>query len=222
MPAFKDKTGNRYGRLVVMERDDNRKGRVFWKCKCDCGEITSIASTSLNDGRGSKSCGCTIWPKLIPGRACEAPTAKYPNGRTGTHAGWMSHYTHGEEACEPCRKARNSRQQKWRAENENQAFDYHLRARFNITVVQYLEILERQGGGCAICGKVEYGDKRLHRFHIDHDHNCCPEVGRSCGKCVRGLLCRGCNTALGNFGDNANRLLKAVDYLNAWDETREV
>ena len=102
---------------------------------------------------------------------------------------------------------------KWREDNELKAFDYHLRTRFHITVEDYLTILDAQGGGCAICGATYFGDKRLKRFHVDHDHSCCPEAGRSCGKCVRGLLCHGCNTALGNFGDDRDRLEKAIQYL---------
>ena len=31
---------------------------------------------------------------------------------------------------------------------------------------------------------------------IDHDHSCCPE-SRSCGQCIRGVICSGCNTMLG-------------------------
>lgn len=63
-------------------------------------------------------------------------------------------------------------------------------------VVQWL----RQGRklSCDLCGR------RLQRHrggiqalpHIDHDHTCCPG-SRSCGNCVRGILCEGCNLQIG-------------------------
>jgi hypothetical protein len=48
---------------------------------------------------------------------------------------------------------------------------------------------------------------------VDHDHACCPDSMKSCGKCVRGLLCSGCNRALGiveRKGEQAQRYLDAV------------
>lgn len=59
---FLDETGNRYGRLVVMERDvdyisSTGKKRVQWKCKCDCGNIVTIDGVSLRQGL-TTSCGC--------------------------------------------------------------------------------------------------------------------------------------------------------------------
>lgn len=54
-------------------------------------------------------------------------------------------------------------------------------------------------------------------LHIDHDHSCCPNIAdrnKGCGTCVRGLLCGGCNKALGMLGDDAARVQGLVDYLN--------
>lgn len=52
-----DLTGNRYGRLVVIERSESRGHYTFWLCRCDCGETIAINAYSLKDGR-TKSCGC--------------------------------------------------------------------------------------------------------------------------------------------------------------------
>lgn len=74
---------------------------------------------------------------------------------------------------------------------------------YGMTVEELRAVL---AAGCTICGSD--GD-----LHIDHDHRCCPERGRSCGRCVRSALCSGCNTGLGQFADDPERLRAAADYL---------
>lgn len=66
---------------------------------------------------------------------------------------------------------------------------------YGITAERYLLMLEEQGGGCAICGKTAKSNGRS--LAVDHDHACCRTEFRSCGQCVRGLLCSVCNIALG-------------------------
>ncbi|RFS81363.1 hypothetical protein D0T12_32545 [Actinomadura spongiicola] len=73
---------------------------------------------------------------------------------------------------------------------------------------------------CAICGRVD-DEKGSKRFAIDHDHTCCSTAGRSCGKCIRGLLCVSCNAGLGGFRDNIELLAKAIDYLRSHSERSE-
>lgn len=58
MPAFNDKTGRRYGRLVVERlhaRDKWHKAK--WFCRCDCGWQKVILGSDLESGR-TQSCGC--------------------------------------------------------------------------------------------------------------------------------------------------------------------
>jgi hypothetical protein len=71
---------------------------------------------------------------------------------------------------------------------------------YGITVEDYDQMLESQGGGCYICG-VGPSSRAL---DIDHDHRT--------GK-VRGLLCSNHNRALGLLGDDPDLLLAAHTYL---------
>jgi hypothetical protein len=71
-----------------------------------------------------------------------------------------------------------------------------LKHRYGITPAQYDEMLARQGGVCGICKGPPHGRSTTVYFSVDHDHACCPGP-RSCGKCVRGLLCLRCNNDVG-------------------------
>ena len=50
--------GNRYGKLVVIERvENNRYNHVCYRCKCDCGGETVVDAGNLRQGT-TNSCGC--------------------------------------------------------------------------------------------------------------------------------------------------------------------
>lgn len=54
-----DETGHRYGKLTVLGRAPNQPGKTqaFWRCQCDCGNITEVIGQSLRGGK-TRSCGC--------------------------------------------------------------------------------------------------------------------------------------------------------------------
>jgi hypothetical protein len=103
----------------------------------------------------------------------------------------------------------------WRAKNvaENPDFfwESNLRHNYQMSRERYDALLAKQNGGCAICGGLNDTDKRL---CVDHDHGCCPNQKKSCGKCVRGLLCSRCNHMLGHAKDNPGILAAGITYLN--------
>lgn len=75
-------------------------------------------------------------------------------------------------------------------------------AKYGLTEIAYEELLEKQGGVCAICRRSPESQKR--RFCVDHDH----VTGA-----VRGILCYRCNFILGHSKERVDILYKAIAYL---------
>lgn len=88
-----------------------------------------------------------------------------------------------------------------RAANPEAFHEYNIKSKYGITLEEYTALLRKQGGGCAVCGARK--DPRGTRLSVDHDHTT---------KIVRGILCAGCNSAIGRLGDNPSGLLAAHKY----------
>lgn len=97
-------------------------------------------------------------------------------------------------------------------ENRRKAREGQLKRKYGITLEQYNKMLEDQNGVCLICSGTGGMSHMLTPLVVDHDHTCC-EGQTTCGKCVRGLLCSGCNTGIGLLKDDPNILLAAAAYL---------
>lgn len=72
MSVLIDLTGQRFGRLIVIERVNDtldKSGRKYstWKCQCDCGNYTNATTNNLRSGN-TKSCGCYHKEKLKNGK----------------------------------------------------------------------------------------------------------------------------------------------------------
>ena len=81
---------------------------------------------------------------------------------------------------------------------------------YSLTLERYNELLADQAGVCGSCKRAE---PRGGRLSVDHDHACCAG-SKSCGRCVRGLLCRRCNLMLGHAGDSKDVFVGLIEYLN--------
>ena len=92
MSKLIDLTEQRFGKLRVLSRAENVKGRTAWRCRCKCGTETVKITKYLRNG-DTTSCGCagkhvcetkhglsykipeyTVWKRLR--RRCNSPTAK--------------------------------------------------------------------------------------------------------------------------------------------------
>jgi len=86
MPSFINITGQRFGRLVALEREGYGEGHVRWRCRCDCGR--QIIAVGKNLRRGvSKSCGCLRFDGHLRQRHGEASNK---GGRTPEYVCWKN------------------------------------------------------------------------------------------------------------------------------------
>ena len=93
--------------------------------------------------------------------------------------------------------------------HQQSAWRGHLKLFYKISEEQYNELLDEQGGCCAICRRPQ--DYFRKRFAVDHNH----ETGK-----VRGLLCPNCNQALGHMRDDPHLFVRAAMYLKHYEESK--
>lgn len=78
-----DLTGQRFGRLIVLEFMPDEKIKGSWLCKCDCGKEKVILDCSLKSG-GTKSCGCLQKEQM----SLKMTGQKYTKGNTYTRGNY--------------------------------------------------------------------------------------------------------------------------------------
>ncbi len=77
-----------------------------------------------------------------------------------------------------------------------------MRRAYGLEPADYQDILNSQGGLCAVCRGGPNGPGN--RLHVDHCHG---------SNRVRGLLCAKCNTATGLLNDDPDRAESLAAYL---------
>lgn len=80
MSALVDLTGRRFGRLVVLEMAQDNGKITRWKCRCDCGNISTVTVYNLTNGH-TKSCGCLRDEKVRERAIARNATHRKTNSR---------------------------------------------------------------------------------------------------------------------------------------------
>jgi len=122
MPTRLNLAGKQFGKLTAIRPDGNDKRmRVIWLCRCDCGKECRVQSTNLANGH-TQSCGCLVTNRL------RTPSESIAIRNAAT-ARW--HQSH---------KVREKHDRRQRSIVSH-----------GLTVEQYDELLEKQNGVCALC-----------------------------------------------------------------------
>lgn len=221
MPVFEDLTGQKFNRLLVLSRDPSITNRTYWKCHCDCGNEALVRADSLHSG-AIASCGCfhseaakevgMLKRVSLEGKTeKKCPSCKKIVLKGGfTERNWLKNGR-------PCIACVSTKGKIYARANDSRLKNYRLKSKYGITWAQFEAMLLRQFGRCLGCQRdFDLGKKRS--ICVDHDHSCCPR-DKSCGKCVRGLLCQDCNNTLGRANEDKATLRRLISYLD-YDRTK--
>jgi hypothetical protein len=107
-----------------------------------------------------------------------------------------------------CKLCCKQHKQKWITENRDKTKVNALWTKYRLRKDQFDDLLQSQNNKCAICNNT-FNETP----NVDHDHSCCKNY-RSCGNCVRGLLCSRCNEFLGKYEANFHLIDKINQYIS--------
>jgi len=125
--------------------------------------------------------------------------------------------------CPPCAKARNREAaRRWREANPEKAREAtrktmarrrkeapaaiawaKAKSKYRLTEESYAAMLAEADGKCLVCAQ-SFTEAGTGKIVIDHHHG----SGQ-----VRGLICSGCNTAIGYVREDIERMTRMISYL---------
>lgn len=184
-----DETGNRYGRLTVLERaGSTTQGAAAWLCQCGCGEQVIVSGSHLRVG-ATKSCGCLRVKDEIGNRYGKLVVIEQAGSVAG-QAVWLCQCDCGNQhvviggnlrrgnvkSC-GCGMLRGPDHPNWRGGRTT--YDDKFTDEFRRLV------RERDLFCCQVCGALE-GDVALDVHHIDYD-----KTNTRLSNCI--ALCHSCH-----------------------------
>lgn len=189
MGKLVDLTGERRGKLVVIERVENsKKGSARWKCECDCGTIRIVRTGNLESGN-TKSCGCARGDSLakdITGMKKNKLTALKCIGVGSGSRRWLFKCDCGNEtectignfttgavkSCGCLQKLQGAENPRYKGKEhisgaiwkqiKNGASKRNLN--FELTIDYVLELYKLQNFKCALSGEDVYIGSRMLKF----------------------------------------------------------
>lgn len=100
-----------------------------------------------------------------------------------------------------CRTCQRERSREYGRKNIIRMIDKQRVRIYGITAEEYKNLIQTQNNKCLCCEEA-FNDELSP--HLDHNH----KTGK-----IRGVLCHKCNTGLGLFDENPDKLNKAIEYL---------
>jgi Recombination endonuclease VII len=160
------------------------------------GTATPVTTGSVPDLRGV---GTVASMDDLPSCGHWMPRANEPCGRKLGHTG-----RHMPAAVYERRRAQAKgydkayrRDGRRKPESREQMRARRMRFKYAVSPLRFARMIRDQGGLCAVC-RADLAELPTSYVHIDHDHGHCPGE-KTCGKCVRGIVCMSCNNRLRDY-----------------------
>lgn len=165
--------------------------------KCVCGTCKQCKQREYQQ---AKRAGTFIYKHRYDKICSKCGVNKRHKTRSGNYAVYCKscQFTYGNE--------------KWHKRDKKEYNVIRRVNKHNISKEEFIRKFELQEGKCEICKRdiVMTGKRHAKNLaHLDHNHKT---------QVMRGVLCRGCNIAIGHFEENEQSMINAALYIRKYRE----